>query len=144
GKVFHYLLPREWPRGTLTAASQDLNGISWLATPDGRLAKLSGGHWSKIIRTSGEQTRLPLPSELASTYRDSRGDLWNIGVAAHPVMGLLMYLSLPSRGQPQKIVFNSFFEDREGSIWLATDGRGLYRIRKQGISAFSKENGLPD
>jgi hypothetical protein len=144
GNIFHYLLPRGWPRGALTTASQDLNGIIWLATPDGRLAKLSGGHWSKIIRTSGGQTKLPQPSDLASTYRDSRGNLWNIGVASHPVMGLLRYLSLPSRGQPRKIAFNSFFEDREGSIWLATDGQGLYRIRKQAISVFSKEDGLPD
>ena len=47
GQVFHYLLPREWPRETLTTASQDLNGNIWLASLDGRLAKLSGGHWSK-------------------------------------------------------------------------------------------------
>ena len=144
GKVFHYLLPQKWPRGTLTTASQDLNGIIWLATPDGKLAKLSGGHWSKIIQTSGEQTRLPLPRELASTYRDSRGNLWNIDVASHPVMGLLRYLALPSGSQSLKIAFNSFFEDREGSIWLATDGQGLYRIRKQAISVLSKEDGLPD
>jgi signal transduction histidine kinase/streptogramin lyase len=143
GKVFHYLLPGEWPRGTLTSANQDPNGIIWLATPDGKLAKLSRGRWSKIIRTSGQQTELPLPSDLASTYRDSRGNLWNIGVATHPVTGLLRYLSLPSRGQPQKIAFNSFFEDREGRIWLATDGQGLYRIRQQAISVFSKEDGLP-
>ncbi len=143
GKVFHYPLPREWPRGAQTAAGQDLNGIIWLATPDGRLAKLSGGHWSKIIRTSGGETRLPLPGDLASTYRDSRGNLWNIAVAPDPVTGLRRYLSLPSRGQSLKIAFNSFYEDREGSIWLATDGQGLYRIRRQAISVFSKEDGLP-
>jgi signal transduction histidine kinase/ligand-binding sensor domain-containing protein len=144
GKVLHYLLPREWPRETLTTASQDLSGNIWLASPDGRLAKLSGGHWSKIIRTSGGETRLPLPGDLASTYRDSRGNLWNIAVAPDPVTGLRRYLSLPSGGWSQRIAFNSFFEDREGSVWLPTNGQGLYRIRKQAISIFSKEDGLPD
>ena len=43
----------------------------------------------------------------------------------------------------ERIAFNSFYEDREGSIWLATDGQGLYRIRRQAISVFSKEDGLP-
>lgn len=143
GKVFHYPLLRGWPRGTLTTASQDLNGDIWLATPDGRLAKLSGGHWSKIIQTKGSGTRLPLYGDLASTYRDFRGNLWNIAVAPDPVIGLRRYLVLPSAGRSQKIAFNSFFEDREGSIWLATDGQGLYRIRKPAISVISKEGGLP-
>ena len=102
GKVLHYLLPREWPRETLTTASQDLSGNIWLASPDGRLAKLSGGHWSKIIRTSGGETRLPLPGDLASTYRDSRGNLWNIAVAPDPVTGLRRYLSLPSGGRSRE------------------------------------------
>ena len=143
GKVFHYLMPREWRRETLTTATQDLSGNIWVASPDGRLAKLSGGRWSRIIRTSGGETRLPLPRDLASTYRDSRGSLWNIAVAPDPIIGLRRYLSLPSGGQSLRIAFNSFFEDREGSIWLATDGQGLYRIRRQAISVFSKEDGLP-
>ena len=138
GKVFHYLMPREWRRETLTTATQDLSGNIWVASPDGRLAKLSGGRWSRIIRTSGGETRLPLPRDLASTYRDSRGSLWNIAVAPDPIIGLRRYLSLPSGGQSLRIAFNSFFEDREGSIWLATDGQGLYRIRRQAISVFSK------
>jgi len=144
GEVFNYVLPRQWPRGTLTTVGADVNGIIWLATPDGKLAKLSSGHWSKIILTNGEEARRPLQNDLALTYRDSRGDVWNIAVASHPVMGLLRYLSLPSGGQSQKIAFHSFFEDREGSVWLTSDGQGLYRIRRQAVSVLSKEDGLPD
>jgi len=34
-------------------------------------------------------------------------------------------------GQSLRIAFHFFFEDREGSVWLLTNGQGLYRIRKQ-------------
>jgi ligand-binding sensor domain-containing protein len=40
-------------------------------------------------------------------------------------------------------VFNSLFEDREGSIWLPTDGQGLYRVRKQAITIFRKRMAFP-
>jgi ligand-binding sensor domain-containing protein len=144
GKVLHYPLPQEWPQGTPTTVDSDLNASIWLSTPDGRLAKLNGGQWSKIIRTHFADTRPSIESQLTSTYRDSRGDIWNIVVACSPVSGLLRYLLVPQAGQSLRIAFHFFFEDREGSVWLLTNGQGLYRIRKQAISVLSKEEGLPD
>jgi len=144
GHVNEYPLPRDWPGRIFTSAGRDLNGVIWLAAPDGSLAKLSGGRWSKVLRKSGSATNLPAAADVSSTYRDARGNLWNIAVASDPVLGLLTYLILPSGGRTEKIGFNSFFEDGEGSVWLATNGQGLYRVRKQAISVLSKEEGLPD
>jgi len=40
-------------------------------------------------------------------------------------------------------VVRSIFEDREKSIWIGTDSRGLTRLRDGKISTFSAESGLP-
>jgi ligand-binding sensor domain-containing protein/signal transduction histidine kinase len=141
GQVLDYPLPRDWPRHILTRVGQDLNGFIWLASADGRFAKFSGGRWSKTLRREAKQTG---SNAFISTYRDAQGNLWTFGIASDAGAYLVEYLSLPSRGQPRRIVFNSFFEDREGSIWLPTDGQGLYRVRKQAISMLSNDDGLPD
>jgi signal transduction histidine kinase/ligand-binding sensor domain-containing protein len=121
-----------------------LNGVIWLSAADGRFAKLSGGRWSKVLWAHAEQAASSKRDDLAFTYRDFRGNLWNIAIASDPGGFLVEYLSLSSRRQHRRILFNSFYEDREGSIWLPTDGQGLYRVRKQAVSVLSKEDGLPD
>ncbi|MCU0287274.1 MAG: helix-turn-helix domain-containing protein [Acidobacteria bacterium] len=40
-------------------------------------------------------------------------------------------------------VVSGIFEDQEKSIWAATDGRGLTRLREGKIKTFSVESGLP-
>ena len=40
-------------------------------------------------------------------------------------------------------VVHSIFEDREKSIWIGTDSRGLTRLRDGKIKTFSAESGLP-
>jgi signal transduction histidine kinase/ligand-binding sensor domain-containing protein len=141
GQILNYPLPREWPRHILTRVGQDLNGVIWLASADGRFAKLSGGRWSKILRPDAKQTGT---DALTSTYRDSQGNPWSFGIASDSGAYLFQYLMLTSLGEPRRIPFNSIFEDREGSIWIPTDGQGLYRVRKQPISVLSKGEGLPD
>ncbi|MGH7176570.1 MAG: ligand-binding sensor domain-containing protein, partial [Tepidisphaeraceae bacterium] len=44
----------------------------------------------------------------------------------------------------EEISFRTFYEDREGNLWLGTNGQGLYRVRKQAITTYSKPQGLVD
>lgn len=144
GQFYHYSLPRGWPHLARVRAGQDLSGAIWLADGSGRFAKLSDGRWSTTLRAHKEQAPSSNWADLASTYRDSWGNRWEINIGSDSGAFLLQALSLPLRGQLQRIVFNSFFEDREGSIWLTTDGQGLYRLRRQIITTLSTEDGLPD
>ena len=138
GQFLRYPFPHEWPRQVSTTAAVDLSGTLWLADCRGRFARESGGHWSKILRADKDR------DQLTSTYRDARGNFWTISISCDAGGTLVQSLSVLSRDQPRKIVFNSFFEDREGSIWLTTEGQGLYRLRRQTVTTLSKEDGLPD
>ena len=40
--------------------------------------------------------------------------------------------------------FTQVIEDHEGSLWLATEGHGLYRLHRQFVHVYSKEEGLID
>src|SRR5215469_9051078 len=74
GQFFHYPLP---PGPTPAWAVQDLSGAIWLKDWSGRFAQLSDGQWS-TVRAHKEQASSSNWADLASTYRDSRGNLWEI------------------------------------------------------------------
>jgi signal transduction histidine kinase/streptogramin lyase len=131
GRRLRYSLPPSWPHAKGFAVGEDLNHHVWLASGTGRLAQLVDGHW--------------LMTSSTTTYRDSHGNVWHGEITWKAGSGMLRYLYLPPGVQPDRIAYNTFFEDREGNIWLSTDGQGLYRLRtNQTIRVFSKEEGLPD
>jgi ligand-binding sensor domain-containing protein len=37
-----------------------------------------------------------------------------------------------------------FYEDRQGNLWIGTLDQGLYRLQKQSIRTYTKEQGLVD
>jgi signal transduction histidine kinase/ligand-binding sensor domain-containing protein len=142
GKQLHSILPAGWS-GRGASAGGDLNQQIWLATGTGELAQLIDGRWSTVPRR--RSPRSPYDEYIASTtdYRDAQGNLWHSEIGWSSGLGLVRYLDLPSNSQPARIAFNTLFEDREGNIWLSTDGQGLYRVRSQTIEVYSKEQGLP-
>ena len=72
------------------------------------------------------------------TWRDSRGRLWTFQVGAN----LSRSLTLVTSGRSDTVSFDVLCEDRDGNLWLGTDGRGLYCVRKQVVTAYSEPQGL--
>jgi signal transduction histidine kinase/streptogramin lyase len=130
GRRLRYPLPPSWGDAKDFSVGEDPNHHVWLATGTGKLAQLVDGHWSM--------------TSSATTYQDSRGNVWPIEITRNAGSGVLRYIHLPPGIQPERIAYNTLFEDREGNIWLSTDGQGLYRLRTtRTIRVFSKEEGLP-
>jgi signal transduction histidine kinase len=131
------------PNEAITGAAWDPNGTFWLTSLDGAIVQLNHGRWIQAGCITHKVPPHAAPAQLLSNYRDSRGQDWAIGMEYKPGAGLKPYLRAVSSGRVLKLPFNSFFEDREGSAWVATGGEGLYRIRKQTIRTLSIEDGLP-
>ena len=133
GRVVAYRLP-PWLSGCrITSAEQDWDGAIWLETSDGRLASIRNGKvQDEGAEISGIEARI--------AYRDRGGISWKMGLARQ----LIRTMNYRPSGRQEKISVFSLCEDREGNLWLGTDGQGLYRVRRQPISVYSRQHGLAD
>jgi ligand-binding sensor domain-containing protein len=138
GEWTHLALPAEVGRQIMHAAKAD-DGAIWMVAAGGRMFRLKDGkatafpHWNRPLRGLARTAR-PL-----TEWRDRAGKIWEMEIA----QSLLRKLTIASSGQPETITLRTLYEDRDGNLWLGTDGQGLYRIRKQIVTTYSQEQGLP-
>jgi signal transduction histidine kinase/ligand-binding sensor domain-containing protein len=133
GEQSRYFLPAGWHAGDVKLAGEDSSGRIWLAG-SGKMAKLIGGRWSVM----GLSKR-----GFSTDFRDSRGRTWQIETEWDEPGNITQSVS-HAGVRAGGIRYSTLFEDREGNIWLTTDGDGLYRLRYQSIQVISQEEGLPD
>jgi diguanylate cyclase (GGDEF)-like protein len=106
----------------------------------------SGNHlWSLALDGSGlrdETAALPATSNNGYLSLDARGDLWvptDRGLAIHDANGWRVLG--PAQGLPTDWARDAF-EDREGSIWIAS--LGVHRMLGRGeLVSYKRVNGLP-
>ncbi|MGB7068368.1 MAG: two-component regulator propeller domain-containing protein [Pyrinomonadaceae bacterium] len=121
---------------------QDTHGTLWLLTSDAGLVHLENG---KVANVYTKQDGLPeIPLFLVSGARlnllskDRQGALWFTDLNTMRNERLTRHLPTTLT----EIIAG--YEDSEGNIWLGTTRNGLFRIRKQVITAYSKADGLLD
>jgi ligand-binding sensor domain-containing protein len=142
GERLHSSLPAGWRRSEVLGVGLDSERGIWIGSRTGKMARLQDGHW--VTASAGQSHNGPNQhAGFRSKYHDSLGNTWTIENEWAPRGILAQYLVLPG-DNPRRIALTSLFEDREGSIWLTTDGDGLYRLRRQIIQVYSKGQGLPD
>ena len=124
-----------------------------------RLERQGGGHLSR----HGGQARQPLVQQPAGasaavghsmaklgaygpgehgafrTYEDPQGNVWvakTEGLFRATAGGL--ELAVP------KMMVRALFGDRDGNLWVGTNGDGLYRFRDPAVRMFTRADGLPN
>jgi hypothetical protein len=127
------------------SAAQEANGNVWLITADGKLARAENGRVTGIYDERDGLPKFPLffmtGSRLGLIAKDADGSLWLVDLPSMQKELLLKKAAVPpplERGR-----FHHLHGRRRQS--LVRHGRdGLFRARKQIITAYSEADGIAD
>ncbi len=134
-----------WTTGTdlqfrLRTPAQDHNGIPWFGSPAG-LLRYENGRAVRINQQPdglpGAQAQFvygPSPS-LQACSRKKDGSLWLTDLAS-------MQSQLVAQKPPEGLDTFVAYADREGNYWFGTWLNGLFRARRQAVTAYTKAQGL--
>jgi signal transduction histidine kinase/ligand-binding sensor domain-containing protein len=132
GRFESYPLPDWFSGNSIWDVGIDGSGTIWLEGFDGQQCVIPAG--KKAVE------RVDPSHPYAASYRGSRGHSWTIHIGPH----LTPSLDFESSGQPATIALTRFLEDKEGNLWIGTEGNGLYQLQEQSIEVYTKAQGLID
>lgn len=126
------------PDTRLNAAIQARDGAFWIGTPGSGFKRVQG---ATVTSFAG-----PIGGHIWSLLESRNGDIWighgRVG-GVSVVRGDQLVLTLTERdGLPPNTV-RALYEDPEGSIWIATDGGGVVRLRPKRVTTYTRADGLP-
>jgi signal transduction histidine kinase/ligand-binding sensor domain-containing protein len=132
GRFLSYPLPGWLQGGSIWDVGIDESGTVWLESFDGRQAFIAAD--KQIVEP------LDAAHPRMISYRDPHGHAWTMHVNPR----LMRFLDFESSGQPTAIPFTRFLEDKEGNVWIGTEGNGLYQLQEQSIDVYTRAQGLID
>ncbi|MBV9679516.1 MAG: hypothetical protein JO185_24480, partial [Acidobacteriaceae bacterium] len=115
---------------------QDRHGTTWICTLGG-LAKSEKGGLCKFYFYG--QAKRPVGAHRA--YEDHQGNMWI------EFRGGLYRISAAKPGSRELLVLSAaraIYSDRDGDLWVGTNGDGLLRFKDRLVTMFTKESGLPN
>lgn len=134
----HHDLPEELSNVPIRMMYQSQGKFLWLGT-DAGLALFDGHGYELAARTDSLGD-----NRVSSMYRDRHEVLWvgfRDGGIFHYDMFARLQPWLPEEGWPQAAI-TAFTEDRDGNLWIATYGEGLYYWNGKRLYNFSVDDGL--
>ncbi len=109
------------------------DGILWLAGPSGLLKEQLG----KI-------SRYPFQASVRSVYASRDGTVWfATAIGLRILKPGATTLSTPA-GRLGETDARQIYQNSDGDLWVGTVGNGIFRIRKDEITAYREEDFLPD
>ena len=128
--------------GLDSSTTQDLlvdpDGSLWIATLGGGVSHYHNDKFRSYTMRDG------LPSnDIQSLFRDTQGVIW-VGTRDGKIARLnhdrfeKVSLAIPSAS------ISAFLEDDDHSLWIATFGDGVFRLRNGVLTRLSVHEGLPD
>jgi len=131
GRFSDYAVPKEILKDTIWGAALDQSNTLWVETADGKQARITADN-ATTINAGGSFPPL--------TVTGTHGESWTLHVGRR----LSRIFDFVSSNQPVSVMAWHFYEDRQGNLWIGTLDQGLYRLQKQSIRTYTKEQGLID
>jgi signal transduction histidine kinase/ligand-binding sensor domain-containing protein len=126
------------------SVAQEANGTIWLITADGRVARAENGRVTAVFDERDGLPKYPLSfmtgSRLGLVAKDADGSLWLVDLPSMQKELLLKKAAVPPPLERPEIL--STYRDGEDNLWFGTVRDGLFRARKQIITAYSEADGI--
>lgn len=122
---------------TVTTILRDKEGTLWVATSGAGIFSYRNGHFTQFDMSVGL-----VDDRVFSMAIDHEGSVW---------AGTTRGISVIRKGKPTTLLLserdrfdmvNALFCDREGAMWIGTDGRGLFRYQEGQIRQIDEAAGL--
>jgi ligand-binding sensor domain-containing protein/signal transduction histidine kinase len=126
-------VPDPLPSNTVLNLFEDVEQNIWIGTQGGML---------RLIKTPVRTVKLPdaADSDAETVYQDRTGDLW---IAAVNLFRVHNGKAAPYRFPGiSGVRVRNVFRDKEGALWIGTEGRGAYRQIGQRFIHYSTREGL--
>jgi signal transduction histidine kinase/ligand-binding sensor domain-containing protein len=154
GKLLKFTLADGLPSLNFLSRAQDRDGSLWALTTDAGMIHLKNGQVAEIYAPPDLLAEEPLlltsGHRISLLSKDKQGALWLTDLKTRQKELLTRHPPDPLKnikaewGTSTLPDIRHGYEDREGNIWLGTLREGLFRVRKQVITTYSKVDGLLD
>lgn len=131
GVLHRYLLPQRLRGLGYSCYAVDDQGNAWAGRGDSEWIGFAPGDPSEPHE---------LPKDFLKSYSGNGGRHWDVRRSS----SIYRTIRFSSAGQKVSIEFRRAFVDRQRNLWLASEGRGLYRLQDQPIKTYTVEQGLID
>ena len=131
GNFVDFTLPKQIVEDALWGVALDQTGTLWLETVGGKRVRITADNVSHMI---------PAKSSEEVTV----GTTYNKSLVMHVGPRLRRTFEYVSSNRVVSVTPWHFYEDRQGNLWIGTQEAGLYRLQKQLIRSYSREQGLID
>jgi signal transduction histidine kinase/ligand-binding sensor domain-containing protein len=111
---------------------RDSHGTTWYCTALG-VARETNGRIEKL------GTYAPPKHAGVRTYEDAQGTIW---IAKDE--GLFRATSIGLESVADGMQVRGLFSDRDGNLWVGTNGDGLHRFKNRAIRMYTTDDGLPN
>lgn len=108
---------------------KDRHGNTWYCTGKGVARQTN----------HGIEKLQPYNAKALRAHEDADGSVW---IAKQ--VGLFRATSAGLELVDKEMQVRSFYSDRDGNLWIGTNGDGLYRFKDRAVRMFTKADGLPN
>ena len=134
---FRAIASRALDRASITSQFEDSSGNIWIGTDGNGLYCYHNGQ----LKRMGEQDGLP-DSALFSIGSDSHGRLWVATGKGLSYREGARFVREPLLSEFDRMAIHSLFWDREGNLWFAPAGEGLFRWDGSVVKHFNAAEGF--